>query len=1017
MADPSNLDDAYMQSRQATDQWQSQMLADGGGEPVKLEASIPPKEPTPDIPGGTRSNEEIDKILADQQKTTTVESPEVQAVRQDFKERTAKFFSGETALEEVGKAGRSLATAVAPGVELAGRAIGLDEEGASALSSGFVNFLAGLPSDTESDLHAGIETALAALPMVGAAVKGGKVVGKALGPIISSEFDKAAAILKTERGSVQVGKGKKAVAKGTETPITWDEAVQIDEHQRNFDERLKTFADRLSTQRRGVRSDVQVSSDSISPNALQMEAFLNLAPGTILKDSDVVAAKRMFKDLAEPVRQLSQWVSANPNDQQAFLALLAQIPKVDDAVRSIAGAYAESGRTQRLLSKNRPTGGNIPADSEERVRISDPYINQWLEFFKQQDALANMGAPALTKDKLVEALSNMKTDAEFVAAAKVLANPTKWDMFLEYWINGLLSGPQTHATNILSNAATLAWGIPERAIASMFSKSVRPSEPLAMIGGILEAQGDAFRLAWKAFKEEESQLGHGKLEGPSRAITADALELTGIPGRAVDFLGNIIRLPGRALLASDDYFKSIAFRAELRALAKRTAFQEVSDSGLSGAQARARMSAIESRILANPPDSIDAAAKEFAAYTTFTRDLGETGQKVQQALSTPIGRIFVPFVRTPTNIFKYAGERTPLAFASQAVRDEIAAGGDRRALALAKISLGAMTMGYMGMLASEGTITGGGPKDKRLRQMMMETGWQPYSIKVGDTYYKYSRIEPIASLLGIGADVADLLGQLEQKDAEELASMVVVAVSRNVAQKTFIKGLAGTLNAVASQDINEVKTFFEKELPTILPFSTAMGQTARELDPVMREVNSILDAFKAKTPGFSDTLPPRRNLWGEPIVLQGGLGPDMITPFYTNTGKHDPVSEELVRLQLPITMPSKSIDGVPLDPQEYDAYVVLQGSKPIIGDKTLKEHLAETMASDLYKRASGGPDGGKSVLIRQWFTAYRDQARNILNSSEQSKKYLGHDFPELIAQRTKKQTDAMQQFNAPVGAR
>lgn len=1064
MAELDHLEDLYLKTRSDTDLWQSSQLANDAGT-VKLEATIPSKEPTPDT-GGMRSEEELAAMglsydqIGKPRKEKTVELPEVQAIRQQFKEHVAKIGTGEMALEEVGKAGRKVAEAIAPGVEVAGRAMGLDEEGAAALSKGLVEFIGGLPGQNESDLSAGVETALAALPMVGMAIKSGKVVAKAakgaqgyLGETINfggiptsrgevyrqmqaeghsreaidaymmaqkpitwtvpDEFKQAVEMLKSERGSVSLGKGKeKLPGGGVETPITWDEAIQIDEHQRAFDDLLKTHSEKLSTQRRGVQSDVQTLTDSISPESLQMESFLDLAPGSITKASDTVAAKRMFKELAEPVKQLAAWVSANPGDQKAFLALLAQLPKVEEGLTKIAGLYAESGRTQRVLSKVRPTGATDAA-SEERVRISDPYIQQWLEFFKEQDALAKTGAPALTKEKLIETLANMKTTEEFIQAAKILAQPTKWDMFIEYWINGLLSGPATHATNILSNIATIAWAIPERGLAALYTRDVRPSEPLAMLGGILEAQGDAWRLAWQAFKQEESQIGAGKLEGPARAITADALELTGVPGRAVDFLGSMIRLPGRTLLAADDYFKSIAMRAELRALAKREAFKSVTESGLGGASARARMREIEQRILTSPPESIEDAAKEFASYVTFTRDLGEVGQRVQALASTPVGRVVLPFVRTPTNIFKYAGERTPLAFASQAVREEISAGGSRRALALAKISLGAMTMSYVGMLAAEGIVTGGGPKDKQLRQALMLTGWQPYSFKIGDTYYSYARIEPLGSLFGLAADAADLLGQLPEKDAEQLGAALVVAISRNVANKTFIKGVAGTLNAVSSQDMNVVKSFLEKELPTILPYSTAEGQVARNLDPVMREVHSVLDAFKAKIPGLSDSLPPRRNLWGDPIYLQGGLGPDLISPIYTSTMKLDPVASELVRLELPLSMPSHQVQGVPLDPWEYDAYVVLAGSKPIINDMTLKARLTELIDSDLYARSSDGRDGGKAVLIRQWLGTYRDMAQHILSDQELSNQYLGKDFPELLDHLQTKRAKDSEKFNVP----
>jgi hypothetical protein len=224
-----------------------------------------------------------------------------------------------------------------------------------------------------------------------------------------------------------------------------------------------------------------------------------------------------------------------------------------------------------------------------------------------------------------------------------------------------------------------------------------------------------------------------------------------------------------------------------------------------------------------------------------------------------------------------------------------------------------------------------------------------------------------------------------------------------------VKGLAGTLNAVASQDLNVVKGFFEQELPTILPFSTGMAQLTRFDDPTMREVNSILDAFKARIPGLSDTLPPRRNLWGEPIMLEGGLGPDLISPIYTTTKKLDAVAQELARLEIPVGMPGKNIDGVPLNPQEYDAYVVLQGAHPIIGDMTLRQRLEDLMRSDIYQRSSDGKDGGKKVLIQTWVSRYRDMARHILSDGDLSRTY-GFDFPELRTHIQDERDKAMQKF-------
>lgn len=958
MADPQDLDQSYLTNRQAMMRWQQGQMEQVAGTMQQPSTSLTVGKPS--APTGKTPQAGEDESLA----------PTFHANQGEW---TSPPPLNE-GLKALGKGGKKLGEAIKPGVVTAARGIGLDETQAETTASALVEFLAGLPGSDTGDESAGIETGLAAVPVVGMALKGAKAAKKA----------------------------------SMVTVLTEEQQLKLQSARSNFQEQLSSFSEQLSAQRRGVRSDVQVTAESRSPDALQYESYLNLPPGTILKDSDVVAVKRMFKELSEPVTLIAKHLVKNPQDEQAFLALLEQLPTISRGLKNIAGVYAESGRTQRLLSEKLPTGGQIPSMSKEQVRISDPYIQQWMEFFKQQEALDKMGAPSMPREKFIQILASIKTPQEMARLAQIAANPSKWDMFLEYWINGLLSGPQTHVVNALSNTATIAWGIPERALAAMLSPSVRPSEVTAMIGGVKESIGDAWRLAWKAFKEEETQLGLSKMEGPTRAITGDALELTGLPGRAVDYIGQAIRLPGRALLASDDFFKAIAFRAEVRALARRESLRSVQEAGLSGRAAITEMRKIEARILANPPEHIEQAAQEYASYVTFTKELGETGAKVQLALTTPIGRIMVPFVRTPTNIFKFAGERTPFALLSRAVREEIAAGGERRALALAKIGLGSMTMGYLGTLAAEGLITGGGPKDKRLLEQLKMTGWQPYSVRVGDTYYSYARTEPLGSLIGLAADTADIIGQLPQRDAEELAAAVTVAISRNVANKTFVKGLAGSLNAITSQDVNVVQSFFEKELPTILPYSTGMAQTARTVDPVMREVNSIVDAFKARVPGYSDSLPPHRDLFGNPVLFQGGLGPDLVSSIYSSKAVDDPTAQELAKQEIPIGLPSKQINRVPLTPQEYDAYSVLAGSKPIIGGQTLHQRLEGLFKSDLYHRASSGPDGGKWQLIRQWVTSYREQAAMMLETGHGVQEQLGTTFPDLANRiRAKRQEQAM----------
>lgn len=821
---------------------------------------------------------------------------------------------------------------------------------------------------------------------------------------VIDEFKRAAQILKSERGSVPLGGGGSgkppevppvSVGAAAEQPMNAKQLATIakrEESKQAHQFSLEGFQAELTKQRRGPVLSDEAVRQLAGQSGFTLQDLLDLKPGSVLAPEIQVKAREVYKATVDNMKQSAKayLATGSPQDFEEFAHAFTMAGL---STTRIIGTYSEAGRTFRLLNQKYPSlkkpGAAQATDPE--FSIQDQYIQEMYKFFRSVEEKSKMGGfdqartgPGMgpggmvSPGQLAQMVVDLPSEEAMMAFAKAALKPTWGDMFYEIWVNGLLSGPITHSTNIISNAATLLWNIPERQVASLIKPgSVRPGEAAAMVGGVLESVGDAWRLAWKAFKEDAPQFGASKLENmPRKAITADALELTGSVGAAVDFLGNAIRLPGRFLMAGDDFFKSIAFRAELRSLAKRQAFREVNELGLTGKEAARKAKEIEQKILTDPPETIKQDAQEFAAYTTFTRELGTAGSAVQMAIqNVPFGRVVLPFIRTPANIFKFAGERTPLALASKAVRDELAAGGERQALALAKIGLGSMTMAFMASLAANGLITGGGPKDKVLRKQLELEGWQPYSFKVGNEYVSFARIEPLGSLIGMAADAADLMGQLGQKDSAELASALTVAISRNVANKTFVKGLAGTLNAVTSQDVHVVKSFLEKELPTLMPYSSAMGQTAKNVDPVMRDVQSILDAFKAKVPGFSDELPPQRNLYGDKVLLQGGMGPDLFSPLYVREIKDDPVAHELNRLAYPFTMPSRHIDGIQLTPKLYDRYAELSGKgSELTGRQSLHDALHETMRQGIYKQAADGPDGGKVVLLKATINRFREMA-------------------------------------------
>ena len=81
-----------------------------------------------------------------------------------------------------------------------------------------------------------------------------------------------------------------------------------------------------------------------------------------------------------------------------------------------------------------------------------------------------------------------------------------------------------------------------------------------------------------------------------------------------------------------------------------------------------------------------------------------------------------------------------------------------------------------------------------------------------------------------------------------------------------------------------------------------------------------MDAIKARVPGLSKTLKPRRDLYGRKIINSGAYGPDIISPFYKSTHKPNAIDEEIWSLRAKIT---KHPDALQFDDAPPDSPIEL----------------------------------------------------------------------------------------------
>lgn len=730
-----------------------------------------------------------------------------------------------------------------------------------------------------------------------------------------------------------------------------------DDIKRAIDETAKLFGGEIDIARRGVQTN-EATAALASDMGLTVEKLLSRQPGGAFNAETALAARRILASSASQLVDLAKKAADNGGDRELMAFRRAMV--VHKAIQEqVSGLTAEAGRALQSFK--------ILAGSErEMIRNVQEMI----------DASGGSGVSRRMARRLAAAAEDgTLSRAQLNEVVRKGALARSWDVFLEVWINSLLSGPQTQAVNILSNALVAAWQIPTRFIASKLPgggvEGVAAGETKALLYGMIRGYSEGLILAGRAIRTGESTDLLSKIDLPQRrAISAEAFNMSGIAGQAIDLLGEIVRLPGRFLLAGDELFKSTGYRMELNARALRQAASE----GLEGDAMARRMD----EILRNPPEDIRLAAIDAGRYQTFTKPLNEGGQAFQRLVNLiPILRLLMPFIRTPVNIMKFVGEGTVLAPLSKNVRAEFAAGGARRQIMMAKIAMGSMASAFAADMAARGLVTGNGPSEPGTRKIWLTTH-QPNSIKIGNEWVAFGRLEPLGAFMGIAADIQMIMGDLDEPARQNLATALVIAISKNVTSKTFLRGLSEAVRAQADPD-RFGERYIQQLLGTAVP--SIVAQVARVQDPVLRDVRTLTDRWCSRVPGCSKTLPPRRNIWGEVIQRGGGLGPDIISPIYTNEVKVNPVSDEILRLGVGVQMPSRIIFGVELTPAEYDAY------SKLAGQSALKE-LTELMKQSDYKQASDGPDGLKALLIKTIISGTRAIARaNLLGKPE---------FPDLL---------------------
>jgi len=398
-----------------------------------------------------------------------------------------------------------------------------------------------------------------------------------------------------------------------------------------------------------------------------------------------------------------------------------------------------------------------------------------------------------------------------------------------------------------------------------------------------------------------------------------------------------------------------------------------------------------------------------AEEVTFSGELGPLGSAVQNLVTkSKLGFLVAPFVRTPTNILKFSFDRllaphrlglnklrateawAKLEPGYKATIDALESGGIKgmenarksileqmravkadgtpdelvRAEARGKVAFGTMLNSalFSAVYMFGDRINGGGPEDFKQRQAWLNAGNLPYSIKMPgtETWVSYQRLDPLATMIGVFADIKDLaednkLNGVNESSLEHLMSVLFFTGVRNFTNKSYLSGVDQTLSMLKGQ--TPVGKYAGGMTAAFLPNILAQGQSITG-DQELKEIRGFADIVLKKIPGV--TMDLKRTPLGEPVVQEyfdgvaGILNP--LNPIAFGFDNKDIAAKELGNVGHGFSMPSTKLRGVieltdytgPNGRSAYDRWLELSSQVKLNG-MTMKQALTKLIKDKRYQ--------------------------------------------------------------------
>jgi hypothetical protein len=554
------------------------------------------------------------------------------------------------------------------------------------------------------------------------------------------------------------------------------------------------------------------------------------------------------------------------------------------------------------------------------------------------------------------------------AMTNALKDPTVRARIGTFVRNSYLSALSTQVINFANNLVQVVAAPVLRAAGG------RPGESVAMVQGITEGFLEAFPRFFGGLGRRTEDFDGNALTNFDivRNKYADAAltypqRVTGALDQA--FSAVLERMEFRAMLHRienkfpDEYFVS-------RGTTRQEFVQELQNVAMKRNDGNAGFL----KLLEARDPALYQQLQEFAAFNTFRNPLGKAlldrmGTAVSKAKNeAPELNLVVPFIRTGVNVFKEAGGYIPgagMLRVRQAKKDIASLENQISKLAsqetkarekaanaifpgqaegwLAKAEnfqkrreklegtaafkeekipefyaqqvMGAgLMMATYGMVES-GMITGHYSTDPATRNRQIASKVPEMSIRIGDRWVSYNRVEPFSTIMGLVVDGMQALKEGRIKGEGPGVSDITKIVGVNLLDKTFTEGLGKAMLAIQEPDRYGAAYAVSLANPVV---PAVINQIARIQDPVQRETkdpeltNWIMNSLQARIPGIREQLPVATNVAGQERQLSG-----TVTGIQNVPVNQDSVNRLFDNPYLRLGTMQRTVGGLDLNTEQY----------------------------------------------------------------------------------------------------